>query len=311
MLGKTLVEKRVIGAEQVQHVPILAHDALEEQLRFPAQGLPQVVVEIGKQPCIRSGSGKVAQIQPLLREVIDQRFGTAVSQHPAHLAFEHRRLAQLTLNRRVEQFIVRNAAPDKEREPRRQIQIRQAIHGTRRGIRWILFDTEEKVRAGEDRAKRHFDAGFETARRFALLIELRQHLHFGSGHGTPKRTPRQSGNHLLRAAVFIGWLLRAAGEDAPPAWCVARTGRIERTGDRDRIERRLDTRMTIHVEARQVGLAFGLNQRRRSLEKRCVEHVRSGLDGSSYVKITVHGFVFFDARPEASRRTTARARHPR
>jgi hypothetical protein len=158
-----------------------------------------------------------------------------------------------------------------------------------------MLDTEEKVRAGKNRAQGHFDAGFELARRFALPIELCQHLHFGSGHGTPERTPRQSGNHLLCAAVFIGWLLRAAGEDAPPAGCVARTGRIERSGDRDRMERGLDTRMTIHVEARQVGLAFGLNQRRRPLEKRCVEHVRPRLDGSSHVKIAVHGFVFLGA----------------
>ena len=56
--------------------------------------------------------------------------------------------------------------------------------------------------------------------------------------------------------------------------------------------------MTIHVETRQVGLAFGLNQRRRPLEKRCVEHVRPRLDGSSYVKIAVQGFVF----PGAGRR---------
>ena len=37
MLSQTLVEKRVIGADQVEHVPVFTHHALEQQFRFTPQ----------------------------------------------------------------------------------------------------------------------------------------------------------------------------------------------------------------------------------------------------------------------------------
>ena len=77
MFRQTLIQERVVGAEQVEHVAIFAQDALEEQLRFAAQGLPQVVVEIGKQPRVRRDRREIAEVEPLLREVVDQRLGAA------------------------------------------------------------------------------------------------------------------------------------------------------------------------------------------------------------------------------------------
>jgi hypothetical protein len=50
MRGQALVEERVIRLQQIQHAPILTHHAVEEQLRFPPEGLAQVVVEVRKQP---------------------------------------------------------------------------------------------------------------------------------------------------------------------------------------------------------------------------------------------------------------------
>ena len=49
VLGEPLVDEGVVGAQQIEHAAILAHDALEEQLGLPPEGLPQVVVEIGEQ----------------------------------------------------------------------------------------------------------------------------------------------------------------------------------------------------------------------------------------------------------------------
>src|SRR5688500_8545996 len=49
MPGEAFVEIGVIGLEQLEHATILAQDALEEELRFLSESLPQVVVEIREQ----------------------------------------------------------------------------------------------------------------------------------------------------------------------------------------------------------------------------------------------------------------------
>ena len=48
-----LVEERVVRRQQVENVPIFAHDALEEHLRLARERLAQVVVEIGELVGIR------------------------------------------------------------------------------------------------------------------------------------------------------------------------------------------------------------------------------------------------------------------
>ena len=83
-----LVDERVVGAQQVEHVAVLAHDAVEEQLGFPAKRLPQVVVEIGK--ALRRARTHVAEIQPLPREIRDER-GARIGHHPPDLPREHGR----------------------------------------------------------------------------------------------------------------------------------------------------------------------------------------------------------------------------
>ena len=52
--GEPLVEERVVGVEQVEHAAVFLDDALEEQLGLAAERLPQVVVEVGKQPQVRA-----------------------------------------------------------------------------------------------------------------------------------------------------------------------------------------------------------------------------------------------------------------
>ena len=93
MLGQPLIEKRVVGPQQVEHAAILAHDAREEQRRFFDERLSQLLVEREDH---RIGLDRldVAQVQPLPREVGDERVGARIAQHPAHLRFEHDGIAQ-------------------------------------------------------------------------------------------------------------------------------------------------------------------------------------------------------------------------
>ena len=71
-----LVDERVVRPQQVEHVPVLAHDAVEEQLGLALERLPQVVVEVGKLVGVRQHAPHVAQLQPLAGEVADQRAAT-------------------------------------------------------------------------------------------------------------------------------------------------------------------------------------------------------------------------------------------
>ena len=114
MLRQPFVDKRVIRAQQVERAPILTQHAVEKELRFLPEGLTQIVVEIRKQTHIRRDRGEIAQVQPLRREVGDQRLRTSVRQHSPHLSFQHRRLVEFSRNRHVEQFIVRNTAPQEK-----------------------------------------------------------------------------------------------------------------------------------------------------------------------------------------------------
>ena len=92
------------------------HDALEEHFRFALQRLPQVVVEIREHVLVRTQALQVAQIQPLAGEVRAQRAGAFVGEHPLHLLIEHGGRVQLAGDGQVQQLIVRDAAPDEERQ---------------------------------------------------------------------------------------------------------------------------------------------------------------------------------------------------
>jgi hypothetical protein len=67
------VDERIVRVHQIHHAAVLAHDAVEEQLRFLFHRLPEVVVEIRERGEIGVGVLQVAQMQPLLGEIVDQR----------------------------------------------------------------------------------------------------------------------------------------------------------------------------------------------------------------------------------------------
>ena len=111
--SQPLVQKGVVGAQQVEDAAILADDALEEQLRLAAHRATQVVVEVREEIAVRLHAADVAQLQPLAGEVGDQRTGLGIRQHPADLRIE-RGLQPATFGA-GQQRLVGNAAPEEER----------------------------------------------------------------------------------------------------------------------------------------------------------------------------------------------------
>ena len=53
VLGQALIDERVVGGQQIEHVAVFAHDAVEEQFGLAPHGVGQRAVEIGKQEQIR------------------------------------------------------------------------------------------------------------------------------------------------------------------------------------------------------------------------------------------------------------------
>ena len=58
------------------------------------------------------------ELQPLLREVRDERLGARIREHPAHVRFERLGIGEPAGDRVVAQRVVWDAVPEEQREPR-------------------------------------------------------------------------------------------------------------------------------------------------------------------------------------------------
>jgi hypothetical protein len=76
----------------------------------------------------------VAEIQPLRREVRDHRLGARIGEHALDLRAEHVRVVQPAVERRCQQIFVRDAAPEEEREPRRELDVADRYDADRRVV---------------------------------------------------------------------------------------------------------------------------------------------------------------------------------
>ena len=134
--GEPFVDERVVGVQQLEDVAVLADHAAEHEFGFLLERLAQVVVELA---AFGLRGGELPQMQPLGREVVDQRARLRVREHSFHLALDFAGLAQPLLGGRLQQLIIGHAAPDEEGETRGEIDVadpeslagRQASRGSR------------------------------------------------------------------------------------------------------------------------------------------------------------------------------------
>ena len=85
-------------------------------------------------------------MEPLTGEVGHQAFARGSASMRRDLLFEHLRLASVRRARDVEQFVVGNAAPEEERQPRRQLEVADRdtpCPGASSG--GILLDAEQEL----------------------------------------------------------------------------------------------------------------------------------------------------------------------
>ena len=138
--GEPLVDERVVGGQQIDDVAILPHDAFEEQLRLAPEPLPQLVVPVGIEHAVRATSpagsaGRATARRSCSTSASDRGSAsmrrTCCSSTPG--------LLEPSLAGHVDQLVVRNAAPQEERQARRQLEVADAIRLDRtRTLRRLL-----------------------------------------------------------------------------------------------------------------------------------------------------------------------------
>src|SRR5690606_8583719 len=98
---------------------------------------------------IRIDLVQALQIEPLKHEVARERARARVREHPLHLRLEHGRIAELAADRELEQLLIRNRVPEKERQLRRERNAVEPIDLAGRDAVRRRLDAIEKMRARE------------------------------------------------------------------------------------------------------------------------------------------------------------------
>ncbi len=159
---QSLVEKRVVGRQQLDHAAILANLVLDEQLGFLPQRVAEVLVELGKRLRVGRDAAHVAQVEPLAGKIADERRGTRIGEHPFDLPPQHHGIRQPALFRERQQLVVGNRAPEKQRETRGELNIADAVERRGTSARRIAFDEEQEVGVDQQRAHGELDAAVEA-----------------------------------------------------------------------------------------------------------------------------------------------------
>ncbi len=133
----------------------------------------------------------IAQPQPLSGEIRREIERAAIGEHPARLLLELSGLTQLASNGGVEQFIVRDAAPQEERQSRCQFEIADSVDTARRYFLWVAFHAEQELRVGEHSGQRHCDSQVEIAFGAPFAIEGHRLVNVGFGDRPPVGAPHQ------------------------------------------------------------------------------------------------------------------------
>ena len=145
------VDVGIVRGQKVDDASIVVKLAADEEPRLLQEGVSKVFVEFRVLVGIGHDAGESAQLKPLAREVVDQRLRSRVAEHPPNLPLELDRVAQFAGDGDVEQFVVGDAAPEKERQ-------RDARSTSLRDTRFPARDSRSRSmrnrKLGDDRMRR-------------------------------------------------------------------------------------------------------------------------------------------------------------
>src|SRR6185436_8656371 len=131
-----------------------------------------------------------------------------------HLLLEHFRLVQAVLRGELDELLVRNAAPEEERQARGELDIADAIWRTGRDVRGLELRAIDELRIREQALHDGLDAVVEAAAFFAAGVEERHHrLEVGTSRGAAERFARERRDDRPRALGLLAALRGIALED--------------------------------------------------------------------------------------------------
>ena len=117
MPGQSAVEHREFRVHYVCHAQVVFQQFLEEQMRFAQHRPMQQFVVFRIKNFVRYGRIYVPQAEPLAGEILGERTGSGVAEHPFDLGSQFRRFAQFAPGRQRQQRLVRHGAPQKVGKP--------------------------------------------------------------------------------------------------------------------------------------------------------------------------------------------------
>ena len=121
---------------------------LEEQLGLAPERLPQVVVEIREQRRVRrDGSCRLRRYSHWPAKLLTSASARGSASMRRTCCSSTAGVVQLALLGQRQQLVVRNAAPEEERQPRRELEIADAVGAARRDAGRLALDAEEELRA--------------------------------------------------------------------------------------------------------------------------------------------------------------------
>src|SRR5262249_57801985 len=122
-------------------------------------------------------------------------------------------------------------------QTRRQFEIADAIHSSRRDFRRIVFEAKQELRAHQHEDQRVLDTIVEVTGLLSAVFEERdQPRRLGFGKRTAVGSAANRSNDFLRAWQRIRWCFRTASKYAAAAWRIVAGFRVERAFDRDPIQ---------------------------------------------------------------------------
>ena len=148
---------------------------------------------------------------------------------------ENARIPQPPTDSGVEQFVVRDAAPEKERQTRGQLDVGETIGAPLSCFVGIGFYPKQEIGADENPLERGANAGVEVAIGSSALVKAQERLDILFGRRPPIRTSSQRREDLGRASlVRLDGGLRMAPEDAAAARRIPRHAAVVRPSNQQR-----------------------------------------------------------------------------
>ena len=240
-------------------------------------------------------------MEPLAREVAHEAPRPRVGEHPAGLTFEDLGPAEFAARGQVEEFVVRDAAPEEEREAGGELEVGDPVGRLRRDARRVGLDPEEELRAhqhrppGPSRSPRRSPPPSSPRGRGPSASSGPPHRPAGGRPGGPGRRGCGGRRRPHRPAR------PARGRRSGDGWACRRAPRGIGPGDRDLEERRREPGMPVHVVVGLERLALGLRERGGLLDEGHAERVGAGRRPDA-------GLQMLDRRSDARPPTSAASR---